>query len=241
MYLGGKVLGWGGAISLIAAFALTPAFSAPDRKQKIQRISLSARTSSDTFTPAAADPRLAAMFARSNVRSAGFRFTPVKGKASSRAVTVAVRARTTAPAPVRVDKPVTVAEASSSGFVVPAGAYKLGVSVGWKRFALSGGVAQGDLGALQGGRRSSDVGISYTQKRLTTRVQVESDRPIAGAARPINRDESVAVDFGGSYRLNRKLDLTAGVRYKAERDRLAPVADTRRDSQAVYIGTQIRF
>ncbi len=241
MFLGGKVLGWGGALTAVAALALTPAFSAPERSQKIKRISLSARSSSDTFTPAAADPRLAAMFARSTVRSAGFRFTPVKSKAPSRGVTVAVRARTTAPAPVRADKAVTIAEASTSGFVVPAGAYKLGVSVGWKNFALSGGVAQGDLGALQGGRRSSDVGISYTQKRLTTRVQVESDRPAINGARPINRDESVAVDFGGSYRLSRKLDLTAGVRYKAERDRLAPVADTRRDSQAVYIGTQIRF
>lgn len=241
MNVGGKVLGWGGALTAVAALALTPAFSAPERSQKIKRISLSARSSSDTFTPAAADPRLAALFAQSVVRSAGFRFTPVKGKALSRAVTVAVRARTTTPLPARVDKPVTLADASVSGFVVPAGAYKLGVSVGWKNFALSGGVAQGDLGALQGGRRSSDVGVSYTQKRLTTRVQVASDRPIANGVRSINQDESVAVDFGGSYRLSRKLDLTAGVRYKAERDRLAPIADTRRDSQAVYIGTQIRF
>jgi hypothetical protein len=241
MNVGGKTLGWGGAVAAVALFALSPAVSAPGSSEKTKRISLSERSSSGTFTPAAADPRLAAMFARSSVRSAGFKFTPVKGRTPSRAVTVAVRARTTAPAPARVDRPVTIADATPSAFAVAPGAYKLGVSVGWKNFALTGGMAQADIGALQGGRRSSDVGVSYRQKRLTTRVQIETDRPIAGVTRGINKEESVAVDFGGSYRLSRKLDLTAGVRYKAERDPLERVTDTRRDSQAVYIGTQIRF
>ena len=46
----------------------------------------------------------------------------------------------------------------------------------------------------------------------------------------------------GSYRLTRNFDVTAGVRYTQERDRLAPVVDTaKQDSQAVYIGTQFHF
>jgi hypothetical protein len=38
------------------------------------------------------------------------------------------------------------------------------------------------------------------------------------------------------------LDVTGGVRYRVARDRLEPLAqDDRRDSQAVYIGTAVRF
>ena len=54
--------------------------------------------------------------------------------------------------------------------------------------------------------------------------------------------ESVAVDFGGSYNLNRNIAVTAGVRYKSERNnRLEALQDNRRDSQAVYLGTAFRF
>ena len=120
-------------------------------------------------------------------------------------------------------------------------AYNLGVAVGWRRFALSGDYAQSDLGSLQGGRSVADVGVSYTAKKLTTRVQVAAERPVGTGARPINSNESVAVDFAGSYRLTRNLNLTAGLRYKSERDRLDPLPDNRRDSQAVYIGTAFKF
>ena len=49
------------------------------------------------------------------------------------------------------------------------------------------------------------------------------------------------VDVGGSFRLTRNLDVTAGVRYQQERDlRALPELD-KQDSQAVYIGTQFRF
>ena len=41
--------------------------------------------------------------------------------------------------------------------------------------------------------------------------------------------------------LTRNLKVTAGVRYKQDDDRLKPMTDERRDNQAVYIGTQVRF
>ena len=44
-----------------------------------------------------------------------------------------------------------------------------------------------------------------------------------------------------SVRHGRNLDLTAGLRYKSERERLARFNDDRRDSQAVYVGTAFRF
>jgi hypothetical protein len=37
------------------------------------------------------------------------------------------------------------------------------------------------------------------------------------------------------------LRVTAGVRYSAERERLAPLADGQQDNQSVYVGTRFRF
>jgi hypothetical protein len=49
------------------------------------------------------------------------------------------------------------------------------------------------------------------------------------------------VDLGGSYRLTRNLNVPAGVRSTTDRDRLAPLSDSRKDNQAVYVGTQFKF
>jgi hypothetical protein len=50
------------------------------------------------------------------------------------------------------------------------------------------------------------------------------------------------VDVGGSYSLSKNVDVTAGVRYKAQdRDRLAPLPENQRDGQAVYVGTAVKF
>src|SRR3954462_15954141 len=47
-----------------------------------------------TFTPAAADPKLAAILARSGLGESGFRFTPSESRRSTgKAVTLAIRAR----------------------------------------------------------------------------------------------------------------------------------------------------
>ena len=52
---------------------------------------------------------------------------------------------------------------------------------------------------------------------------------------------SYSLDVGGSYSVTRNLDVTAGVRYKSDRDRLERLRDDRRDSQALYVGTAFRF
>ncbi len=232
----------GGAMFVALGLSLSPALSSPNKSMKIKKMRVITRSSLGTFTPASADPRLAAMFARSNVRSSSFKFTPANAKRPSRAVTVAVRTQSTTqrngldrPRPTRA-----VLTADATPTLAPV-AYNLGVAVGWKRFALTGEVAQAELGTLQGGRRVADVGISYSRKKLTTRVQVEASQPVGRTSTNIRQDESLAVDFGGSYSLSKKIDLTAGIRYKSERDRLKTVEDTRRDSQAVYIGTAFKF
>lgn len=185
------------------------------------------------FTPAAADPRLAAAFSRSTTLSSGFRFTPASAAKGSRKVTVAVRARSTTASPAD--------RTSAASLGVAPVAYNLGVSVGWRRFAISGDIGEADLGLAGGRRQATDVGLSYSVKRWTTRVQLAAERPVGVAPRIADSRQSVAVDLGGSYSLTRNLAVTAGVRYKSEREKFESRIDTRRDSQAVYLGTAFRF
>jgi hypothetical protein len=63
---------------------------------------------------------------------------------------------------------------------------------------------------------------------------------------PIPRGSAAAGDYafnvGGSFSISRRIDLTAGVRYSSERDRVDPAAQRASpDSEAVYVGTKIRF
>ncbi len=229
------VLVRGAAIASLAM--LSPAFGAsagvvPSRAP----LSASLREGIGAFTPAATDARLAVALSRSGLSSSGFRFTPASSIRLNRSVTVAVRARSNRPDSVG-DQASLVRPTTAS--IAPI-AYNLGAAVGWRKFAVSGDMQKLDLAGL-GRRESVDVGVSYTNKRLTTRVQVAADRATGPAARSILGGSGVSVDFGSSYALTRNLDVTAGVRYRADRDRLLPQTDTRRDSQAVYVGTAIRF
>jgi hypothetical protein len=193
------------------------------------------------FTPASADPQLAAVLARSGLPESGFRFTPSDSRRSgNRAVTVAVRARSTRAAVASTDRATAAAPAPVA--LAPI-AYNLGVSVGWKRFSVSGDVTRVDLVNQPGGREHTDVGIAYNGKRATGRVTASADRPLANTPALIGDKPSYSIDVGGSYSLTRNFDVTAGVRYKSEteRERLPRLTDNKRDSQSVYVGTAFRF
>lgn len=194
-----------------------------------------------SFTPASADPRLAAALARSGLGDSGFHFTPSEsgGDGQHHNVTVAVRARSPH-SEERAGQDVAVAD--NSVRLAPI-AYNLGVAVGWKRFALAGDVTHMDLAGEPGSRQSVDLGVSYTGRRLSGRVTVASVKPITDAPALTQDAPNNTIDVGGSYSLTRHIDLMAGVRYKSEqtRDRLQQLDDERRDSQAVYVGTSFRF
>lgn len=221
-----------GAAALPALGASEPSGLASTRKPIITPV----RSGIGTFTPAAADPRLAAVLARGGLPSGGFRFTPTEAsKKGGRAVTVAVRARSNRSA----EQAERAGTAANVG-VAPI-AYNLGVGVGWQRFALSGDVSRVDLAGRPGAREAASVGVTYGGRRMTGQVRGTVDRPLAAAGPAIVDDQIVSLDVGGSYRLTRNLDVTAGVRLKSERERLERLEDTRRDSQAVYVGTAFRF
>lgn len=229
-YIAGSLAG----ASIAVAIAVAPAIGATESAARPVKRAAPVQQFAGSFTPAAADPKLAALFARSGLDPAGLRFTPSESRVGNRAVTVAVRARSNQMAsdPVRL--------ASANVGLAPI-AYNLGMSVGWKRFAVTGDVTKVDLAGLPGSREAADVALSYSASRFTGRVAAGSDRPLPGTPHLVSEPQSYSVDVGGTYSLTRNLDLTAGMRYKSERERLTRVDDDRRDSQAVYVGTAFRF
>ena len=80
-----------------------------------------------------------------------------------------------------------------------------------------------------------------TPARLAPHITLaEKDRP-GRAPRTLESMGEQSVDLGGSYRLTRNIDVTAGVRYSQDRDRLKPLSDGKQDDQAVFVGTRFRF
>lgn len=237
-----RILAGIGLTAVALSAAALPALGAAEPSSAaatVRRVVTPTRSGIGTFTPAAADPKLAAILARGGLPSGGFRFTPTEAsKKGGRAVTVAVRARSSRSVE-DAERAVSAPAATASLGVAPI-AYNLGVAVGWQRFALSGDVSRVDLAGRPGSREAVGVGVTYSGKRLSGQVRGAVDRPLPDAPALVN-DPSVSLDVGGSYRLTRNLDVTAGVRYKSERERLERLADTRRDSQAVYVGTAFRF
>ena len=217
-----------------AGLMLTPAFAASTSK-RAPAISLSFDPIS-SFTPANADPKLAAALAGRGLSLHDFKFTPAPAKGRPAQVRVAIRARTTAPTATRL------ADATPATAALAPTTYNLGVAVGWRRFAVAGDVAKvKDADSALGGRESAVVGVSYSLKRFTARAAVGAERGDGHALPALRKGDNVSLDLGGSYSLSRRIAVTGGVRYQIERDRISALNDDRRDSQAVYIGTAFKF
>jgi hypothetical protein len=228
---------WTGAqlVTAIAAagLLLAPGFAAPT-KRRAPSISVSFDPVS-TFTPANADPRLAAAFAGRGASLNQFKFTPSAAKSRPSQVRIAIRA------PVSSVRNAAVAESAAVSNLTPV-SYNLGVGIGWRRFAVAGDVAKvKDVDPALGGRESAAVGVSYSLKRFTGRVAVAADRDDGKALATLRKADNYSLDLGGSYDISRRIAVTGGVRYRIDRDRVSPIRDERRDSQAVYIGTAFKF
>ncbi|TDN82847.1 hypothetical protein EV664_10543 [Stakelama pacifica] len=236
-----KMQGWIAGLGLgalcAAGFAVAPAIGA--QQQFIARPE-PIDSQFGSFTPASADPKLAASLARSGIDSSEFRFTPTtSAEDSGRSVTVAVRARNDRGSTDPAKRP--TASAQDSLALAPI-AYNLGVSVGWKRFAITGDVGKLDIPGQPGSHESSEIGVSYQGDKFVGGIKARKEKPVANQPRALTDDPNYSIDVSGSYSIARNLDLTAGVRYKSEKNRLVRFdEDNRRDSQAVYIGTAFRF
>ncbi|GAA0476158.1 hypothetical protein GCM10009096_17400 [Parasphingorhabdus litoris] len=243
----GNLLGWLAAGLAASGLAMTPALARVLSGQS-NAVSLSTISS---FTTAGADPELAASFKRNSLGGkTQFKFTPAGGNSSGdRAVTVVVRQDVSSKA-ISIRENIAAA-APGAGVLTPTTitqtSFSLGTAKGLKSFALPVkklGDNLPDLSEIGAGLEKDDKDSSKTGKRsrFSPRLSIDAKTPLGaapGALRASEKDYSL--DLGGSYSVTRNLDVTAGVRLKNERDRTAPLTDSRQDSQAVYVGTQFRF
>lgn len=203
----------------------------------------SAAASSASEEPAALTRAIAI---RSLARGQLYPFTPASSPdRGSRSITVAVRVDPeTARAISAQQAGGQIAQPTDkSQLAIAPTAFSLGVSRGYSNFAQ----------ALVGKDKKSKSALPDLAKfsiaakgapddsRFSPRIVMDETQSAGRAPRTFAGDSDDLVDVGGSYRVTKNLDVTAGVRYAQERERLVPVTDGKQDSQAVYVGTQFRF
>lgn len=197
------------------------------------------------FQPASVDPRLArSITVRALSKDRTFRFTPAATPSRpDGAVTVAVRLDGASLAGLRRPIPSEAGQDQPGGLGIAPTAYSLGSARGYRSFAHSAAPAlpqtrQGELPDLASYQPKQ--GSAGKPSRFTPRIELDEHEKTGRSPRTFEQSDQT-VGVGGSYRVTRNLDLTAGVRVTSDRDRLLPLTDGKQDSQAVYVGTQFRF
>jgi hypothetical protein len=245
--VGGKTGGMTATVAL-AALVLAGLPTAGMALDSLAGTPRSAVSGSLTFTPASVDPRVAELVGANGSAARMIRFTPAGvAERPNRSVTVAVRVDEDAARAIQVRSAIDMAKNQMSGAsavrIAPT-RYNLGISRGYQSFAQPSvidkklsGESIPDLATFR-----PSPGAKPDESRFAPRIALEAEEKTGSA--PLTRDAlgAQSVDVGGSYRLTHNLDVTAGVRYEQDRNRLAPLANAKQtDSQAVYIGTQFKF
>lgn len=234
----------GGAVAMLALPSAVLAFSS-GKGSGID--ALAADVASGAFVPSSIDPRLArSITVRALSKGRLFRFTPAVNPSpyDNSVITVAVRL-----------------PANGRGFAVPTGinadageapgglriaptAYSLGAARGYRSFAESSAAGSSAARKLEmpdlGAYSLKSAASGGDPSRFAPRVVLDEREKTGRAPRTFEQSDQ-SVDLGGSYRVTRNLNVTAGVRYSSDRDRLVPITDGNQDNQAVYVGTQFRF
>lgn len=211
--------------------------------------SLTANSEFSEITPASVNPRMARFVAeRSSAGARLQRFTPAGvAQRPNRTVTVAVRVGNEMVRAMSVRSAITSAKEGVAGMKtlgISPMRYNLGLSRGYQSFAkvpgLSRSLSDASIPDLSVYRPKP--GVPDKPSRFAARIVLEEETKTGASPHSIGAERDQSVDVAGSYRVTRNFDVTAGLRYSQDRDRIAPLAEpTTQDSQAVYIGTQFRF
>lgn len=209
--------------------------------------------SSTPFTPANVDPELARRVQeRIAARGQAIRFTPAGTVADGNStVTVAVRVDGDTARAISVRSALAGAqgEPGTRGVTLAGMRYNLGIARGYQSFAkpqpapvaVGAGGGLRDIGMPDLAEFRPSEGVKDKPSRFQPRISLANEETKGRARGTLEGLGEQTVDLGGSYRVTRNLDVTAGVRLSQDRDRLAPLSDGAEDSQAVYVGTQFRF
>lgn len=182
---------------------------------------------------------------RSLAKGRLFRFTPAESPTRpDRSITVAVRVDPETARAITVRRKKLPPAVAESQLRIAPTSFSLGVSRGYKTFSqnLVQSPSDGRAPISDLGKFSIAGDASKDASRFSPRIVIDESQNTGRSRNAFAGDTDDRVDVGGAYRVTRNLDVTAGVRYSQERERLVPpVSDGGQDSQAVYVGTQIRF
>lgn len=164
-----------------------------------------------------------------------FSFTP-SASGAKRGVSLGMTARSVAPTVQRTASAAPPVDAGLS----PAG-YNFDLSVGYRGFAVSGGVTRVDTGV--GGRSTEgvDVGLSYAARNWKTGIQASAEREsIYLLPRGGTPDPRYAVEASGALSLSPQISLGGSVRYRLAPESPTPL-DPNKDDRAVFLGGAVAF
>lgn len=231
-----------GAVSVLALPSAVLAFSS---RFDVDSQGAANSAGASGFIPAEVDPRLArSITVRALAKGRSFRFTPaaVPNGMDRSVVTVAVRLNDGNAQSLALRQAVGVDAAVGTPLRIAPTAYSLGAARGYKSFAQSAApaVPVRQLDAPDLASYQPKQGVAPGQSRFAPAIALDEHEKTGRSPRTFEQSDQ-QVDLGGSYRVTRNLNVTAGVRYSSDRDRLRPLTDGRQDSQAVYVGTQFRF
>lgn len=236
-----------GAVGILALPSAVLAFS---NRFDPQPASAAAGNLGPTFDAGTSEQSpLGSLMMRSLAKGHPFRFTPAGSPTRpDRSVTVAVRVdqQTAQAITVRGNRAVALRIPPVSAIApvqISPTAFTLGASRGYGSFAqaLASDVRKIDMPDLATFKARGAAAAAGTPSRFSPRLALD-DKPAAGRLpRTLQGDGDDEVDLGGAYSVTRNLDVTAGVRYSRDRDRLRPLTDGKQDNQAVYVGTQFKF
>ena len=174
-----------------------------------------------------------------------FPFTPASvATKADRSVTVAIRVDPAEARAITVrGRTAARKELDTSQLGIAPTGFSLGISRGYRNFAET-------VTPPVSRNRSADLADVRSFKmapsdkpdnsRFSPHIVLDEKRPTGRAPRTFAADGN-EVDLGGAYRVTKNLNVTAGVRYSQERERLSPLTDGKQDNQAVYVGTQFSF
>lgn len=211
-------------------------------------VAVGARGALGSFTPASIDPRLLARVSlHTLVHGKLFRFTPagIEGR-PARSVTVAVRVVDGHPRLIASHPAVAEPGTGLAALRIAPVAFNLGVARGYQSFALPQPATVIDTPRDRGELRTYSLAaqsgsVAVAPPRLGPDVTFDARNAPGRLPGTLGTQGDYQVSMGGAYRLGHNLDLTAGLRYSSDRERLRPLTDHRQDSQAIYVGTQFRF
>jgi hypothetical protein len=238
---GGTAAGFliAGAVGLLAlpsaVLAFTADFSGPSK---------AAPAIEPGAQPPAAPGLASALAIRSLAKGQLFPFTPAGTPSKAeRSVTVAVRVDPAAARAITVHARSQAPQENDAGNLrIASTGFSLGISRGYRNFAQdiaqSAPRAQNELPELH--KYSLAPARKSEKSRFSPRIILE-EKTLTGRAPRTFAIDGDEVDLGGAYRVTDNLNVTAGVRYSQERERLTPLTDGKQDSQAVYVGTQFSF